>query len=88
MSNKTLAILGLVFAFLIPPVGIILGAIALKNASAEDKGFAKAALICGIVFTVIEVISVVAAIAIAAAATKTAVDTTTQIVKNIPTITY
>ena len=88
MSNKTLAILGLVFAFLIPPVGIILGAIALKNASAEDKGFAKAALICGIVFTVIEVISVVAAIAIGAAAVKTTVDTATQLANNAPTFTF
>lgn len=60
MTNKSMAILGLVLSFFIPIAGIIISAIALKkfNESGETdgKGLATAGLVVGIVFIVLNAV--------------------------------
>ena len=43
----SIAVLSLIFAFLIPPVGIILSSIVLKNAQNDEVAYAKAGFIVG-----------------------------------------
>lgn len=64
--GKGLAITGLVLAFLLPPIGLILSIVAgvkLKKAAAP-KGMAVAGIIVGALFTVLEIIVVIAMISV------------------------
>lgn len=63
-----MAIAGLVFAFLIAPVGIILSIIALVQLkkSGGSKGMAIAGLILGIVFTIAWIIIIITIVALTA----------------------
>ena len=60
MTNKNLAILGLVLSFLIPLAGLIISAVALnkfkQSGDTDGKGLATAGLIIGIIMMVIAVI--------------------------------
>lgn len=61
MDNKTMSILGLVLAFIVPLAGIIVSAIALNKMKQtgveEGKGLAMAGLIVGIAIMVISLIA-------------------------------
>jgi hypothetical protein len=62
-QTNTMAILALVFAFVMAPVAIILGVMArnqIKRTGEDGWGLATAGLICGIVFTALWVIGIVA----------------------------
>ena len=69
MDNKTMSILGLVLAFIVPIAGVIISAIALnkmKQAGVEEgKGLAMAGLIIGIVIMAIGVIASVCMVCMA-----------------------
>jgi hypothetical protein len=74
-KTNTMAILGLVFAFVISPLGIVFSAIGLsqiKKRRENGRGIALAGLILGIVFTLLGVLAL-ALLAVGAA--NTAVDT-------------
>ncbi|MGG7452546.1 DUF4190 domain-containing protein [Plantibacter auratus] len=69
-AGKTLGIVGLILAFLAPPIGLILSIVALvqsKNAGVKNT-LAKVGLILSIVFIVLAIIATIAGIAIGAAA--------------------
>lgn len=83
MSNKTMAILGIVFAFVIPPVGIILSAIALNKATDDEKRLAKVGLICGIVFSALAIIAGIIGIVVAANAANRSVELASETMKSI-----
>lgn len=61
MDNKTMSILGLVLAFIVPIAGVIISAIALnkmkQSGVEEGKGLAMAGLIIGIVIMVLAIVS-------------------------------
>lgn len=63
MTNKGLAILGLVLSFFVSLAGVIISAVALnkfkESGETDGKGIAIAGLIVGIVFMAISVLSVV-----------------------------
>jgi hypothetical protein len=62
-QTNTMAILALVFAFVMAPAGIILGVMArnqIKRTGEDGWGLATAGMICGIVFTAMWVIGIVA----------------------------
>lgn len=69
MDNKTMSILGLVLAFIVPIAGIIISAIALnkmkQSGVEEGKGLAMAGLIIGIVIMVIGIIASVCMVCMA-----------------------
>ena len=60
MTNKNLAILGLVLSFLIPLAGLIISAVALnkfkQSGETDGKGLATAGLIIGIILMVLGLI--------------------------------
>lgn len=61
-GTSTLAILALVLSFVIPPAGIVLGALALKDlerTGEEGRGLALAGLWIGIVLTAIIVLFII-----------------------------
>jgi len=69
-AGKTLGIVGLILAFLAPPIGLILSIVALvqsKNAGVKNT-LAKVGLILSIVFIVLAIIATIAGIAIGASA--------------------
>ena len=69
-AGKTLGIVGLILAFLAPPIGLILSIVALvqsKNAGVKNT-LAKVGLILSIVFIVLGIIITIAAVAIGASA--------------------
>lgn len=69
-GTNTMAILALVFAFLVAPLGIVFGVIARKQIRQTGEGgagLAKAGLILGIIFTVLSVLYVVGLGALVAA---------------------
>ena len=72
MDNKQLATLGMILSFFLPPVGIIISAVALskfkQSGETDGKGFAIAGLIIGIVIVVlgIAITSCITCIGIAA----------------------
>ena len=70
-QSKTLSIVALILAFLVAPVGAILGFVALNQSkkAGEKNGMALAAIIIGIVFTLIWIISVIVSIALIGAGT-------------------
>jgi len=61
---KLVGVLGLVFAFVFPPAGIVLGAIGRRMArrAGDRSGFATAALVLGIVFTLLSLLAIAAVI--------------------------
>lgn len=61
-TTNVMAILSLIFAFIMAPVGIILGAIALHQIGQtheEGKGLAVAGLVISIVFTAITILAII-----------------------------
>jgi len=65
--TNVLAIISLIAAFLIAPVGIILGFIAqnqIKTSGEGGAGLAKAGIILGIVFTVLWLIGIIVSVAL------------------------
>jgi hypothetical protein len=66
-GTNTMAILALVFAFIFAPVAIVLGALArkqIRRTGEQGMGLATAGMVCGIVFTVLSVIWIVAVVTI------------------------
>jgi hypothetical protein len=64
-GTNTLAILALVFAFVFAPAGIVMGAIArkqIRRTGEQGMGLATAGLVCGIVFTAISVLWIIAVV--------------------------
>lgn len=63
MTNKGLAILGLVFSFIFPLVGLIISIVALnkfkESGETDGKGFATAGLIIGIVMMALNLIGTI-----------------------------
>jgi hypothetical protein len=62
-GTNTLAILALVFAFIFAPAAIVMGAIArkqIRRTGEQGMGLATAGLVCGIVFTVLSVLWIIA----------------------------
>jgi uncharacterized membrane protein len=81
-KTNTMAILGLVFAFVASPVGIVLSAIGLKQTKERNeggRGLALAGLILSIIFTLIGVLVMIFVFAVAGAAVKAASDASQQI---------
>ena len=71
MGTNTLAILALVFAFIFAPAAIVMGAIArkqIRRTGEQGMGLATAGLVCGIVFTVLSVIWIIAVLVFFASA--------------------
>lgn len=70
MDNKTMSILGLVLAFIVPLAGIIISAIALnkmkQSGVEEGKGLATAGLIVGIIMMVISLVASVCMVCLGA----------------------
>jgi preprotein translocase subunit SecG len=69
-AGKTLGIVGLILAFLAPPIGLILSIVALvqsKNAGVKNT-LAKVGLILSIVFIVLGIIITIALVAVGASA--------------------
>lgn len=65
--TNVLAIIGLIAAFVFAPVGIVLGFIAqnqIKTTGEGGAGLAKAAIILGIVFTILWVLILILSIAL------------------------
>jgi hypothetical protein len=63
MGTNTLAILALVFAFIFAPAAIVMGVIArkqIRRTGEQGMGLATAGLVCGIVFSVLTVIWIIA----------------------------
>src|SRR4051812_10732381 len=72
-KTNTMAILGLVFAFLIAPLGIVFSALGLKQTKERNeggRGLAVTGLILSIIFTLIWVLLWVFVFAVAGAAVK------------------
>lgn len=66
-QTNTTAILALVFAFVMAPVGIILGVMArnqIKRTGEDGWGLATAGMVVGIVFTVLWVVGIIAYVAL------------------------
>jgi hypothetical protein len=66
-QTNVLAIISLIAAFVIAPVGIILGFIArgqIKTSGESGDGLAKAGIIIGIVFTVLGLLGIILSIAL------------------------
>lgn len=67
MTNKNLAILGLVLSFLVPLAGLIISAVALnkfkESGETDGKGLATAGLIIGIVIMAFGLISTIGCMA-------------------------
>lgn len=71
MGTNTLAILALVFAFIFAPAAIVMGAIArkqIRRTGEQGMGLATAGLVCGIVFTAISVLWIIAVLVFFASA--------------------
>jgi hypothetical protein len=65
--TNVLAIIALIAAFVVAPVGIVLGFIAqnqIKQTGESGAGLAKAAIILGIVFTVLGLLAIILSIAL------------------------
>ena len=63
--TNTLAIIALIAAFVVAPVGIVLGFIAqgqIKQTGEAGAGLAKAGIILGIVFTILYILVIVASV--------------------------
>ena len=76
-KTNTMAILGLVFAFVFAPLGIVFSALGLKQTKERNeggRGLALAGLIVSIIFTIFWVIWLIFLFAVGAAAVKTASD--------------
>lgn len=72
--TNTMAILALIFAFLVAPLGIVFGFVArgqIRRTGEGGRGLATAGLVLGIVFTVIGIAAVVLAVLVVAALPKT-----------------
>lgn len=67
MSNKNLAILGLVLSFLIPLAGLIISAVALnkfkESGETDGKGLAMAGLIIGIIIMALGLLGTICTVA-------------------------
>jgi hypothetical protein len=66
-GTNTMAILALVFAFIFAPVAIVLGALArkqIRRTGEQGMGLATAGMVCGIVFTALSVIWIIAVVTI------------------------
>lgn len=63
MTNKSLAILGLVLSFFVPLAGLIISAVALnkfkESGETDGKGIATAGLVIGIVIMALGLISTI-----------------------------
>lgn len=68
MTNKGLAILGLVFSFIFPLVGLIISIVALnkfkESGETDGKGLATAGLIIGIIMLALNLITTVCAVCV------------------------
>lgn len=77
-GSNIFAILGIVFAFLVAPIGLILSIIgknkALQDNDASSANLAKVGMILSIVFMVLEVLVFVAVLAVGCTATKEITD--------------
>jgi uncharacterized membrane protein len=74
-KTNTMAILGLIFAFVFAPVGIVLSALGLKQTKQRNEGghgLALAGLILSIIFSIFWVIWLIVLVAFGTAAVKTA----------------
>ncbi|PSL36809.1 hypothetical protein CLV49_0407 [Labedella gwakjiensis] len=70
VPGRTLGIVGLILAFLLSPVGLVLSIVAMvqsRKAGAKN-GFALAGIIIGIIGTIIIIVSIIAIAALAGAA--------------------
>ncbi|MCH5206222.1 MAG: DUF4190 domain-containing protein [Oscillospiraceae bacterium] len=69
MTNKNLAILGLVLSFLVPLAGLIISAVALnkfkESGETDGKGLATAGLIIGIVIMALGLVGTICSFACA-----------------------
>ncbi len=87
-AKNIFSILGLIFAFVFSPAGLILSIIGLNKAKSEngDTKFAKIGMIISIVIMVIELIVVVAVLGVACQASNDAIDTVDKVVDKFPSM--
>ncbi len=76
--GKTLGIVGLVLAIVLPLIGLIVSIIARKKSreAGFDNGLAKAGIIVGIILLVLGIIGTIASVALGIAAVDAGVSTT------------